>query len=53
MLVATGVCEDPWLREEHRQRYSAEIAKANKHLARTGRPYSWSNMPGRKQEEYR
>jgi len=53
MLAATAACEDPRLREAHRHRFAADIARANKQLARTGATYSWVNVPGRKQEEYR
>lgn len=54
LLVAQArTCQDPDAREHGRHLRAAEIAKANKRLARTGRTYSWENLPGRKQKEYR
>lgn len=54
LLVAQArTCQDPDAREHGRHLRAAEISRANKQLARTGATYSWANLPGRKQKEYR
>ncbi|MGW1950250.1 hypothetical protein ACWCRC_38850 [Streptomyces sp. NPDC001940] len=54
LLVAqAGTCQDPDALEHGRHLRAAEISRANKQLARIGPVYSWANLPGRKQEEYR
>ncbi|MFB7707905.1 hypothetical protein [Streptomyces sp. NPDC056105] len=54
LLVAqAGTCQDPDAREHGRHLRAAEISRANKQLARTRPVYSWANLPGRKQKEYR
>ncbi|MGW8679637.1 hypothetical protein ACWGNN_00960 [Streptomyces sp. NPDC055817] len=54
LLVAqAGTCQDRDAREHGRHLRYAEIARANKELARTGPVYSWANLPGCKQKEYR
>ncbi|MFD8771429.1 hypothetical protein [Streptomyces sp. NPDC059916] len=54
LLVAQArTAKDPHGRELGRQALHQRLAKANKQLARTGPVYSWANLPGRKQKEYR
>lgn len=53
LVAQAKTCQDPDAREHGRHLRAAEISRANKQLARTGTPYSWVNVPGRKQKEYK
>ena len=47
MLAAQAqLCQDPDAREEGRHRMAAQIAAANKQLARTRAVYGWADLPG-------
>ncbi|WP_306317237.1 MULTISPECIES: hypothetical protein [unclassified Streptomyces] len=53
LLVAqAGTCQDPNAREHGRHLRAAEIAKANKQLARTQGVYRWNDLPQLANKEY-